>query len=120
MNIINENIKAKYPGVIVDSTTIILENQNIDLNVASDNPPAGTLLFFAYNLKTYYVLSQSVPMNTPAHGILLEYNPDTGKGTVLVRGVYQGKTYFWNTISNQYTEGIPENVWTITNIIIME
>jgi len=120
MNIVNENIKAKYPGVIIDATTIILENQNINLNGASDNPPAGTLLFIDFSTKTYKVLNQSLPSLLPVYGIVLEYNPDTGKGTVLVRGIYQGKVYYWNTVINQYEEGIPPNVRIINNIIIME
>ena len=113
MPYVNEQIKAKYPNVIFDSTTIILEN--VDITPPLEPVPAGTIV--VHYSGNFVVLSGSgmaPPVNGPM-GVILDYKD--GKAAILVRGLIKGKLYWYNTVSGSY-EGHPQKIFS--NIIKME
>jgi len=116
MPYVNEQIKAKYPNVIFDSTTIILEN--VDITTPPLEPvPAGTIVIYNYNFDNFSVLSGNITppaVNVPM-GVILDYKD--GKATVLIRGLIKGNLYWYSTIFGSYKE---HSQRLFPNIIKME
>lgn len=114
MPYVNEQIKAKYPNVIFDSTTIILEN--VDITIPPLEPvPAGTIVYNGGDGNFYVVSGTGASFIRYAIGVILDYKD--GKATVLVRGLVKGKLYYYNSTFNDYSEH-PQKVFP--NIIKME
>lgn len=113
MPYVNEQIKAKYPNVIFDSTTIILEN--VDITPPLEPVPAGTIVFH-YSGNFVVLSGDNVPpsVNVPI-GVILDYKD--GKATILVRGLIKGKLYWYSTIFGRYQEH-PQKIFS--NVIKME
>jgi hypothetical protein len=115
MPYVNEQIKAKYPNVIFDSTTIILENVDIILPPESVPVPAGTIVFNGPD-ENFYVLSNTgASFIRHAIGVILDYKD--GKATILIRGLVKGKLYYHHPGSNDYQEH-PQKLFP--NVIKME
>jgi hypothetical protein len=113
MPYVNEQIKAKYPNVIFDSTTIILEN--VDITPPAEPVPAGTIVVY-YSGNFVVVSGNNVPpnINVPI-GVILDYKD--GKATILIRGLIKGKLYWYDTIFGSYQEH-PQKLFP--NVIKME
>ena len=113
MPYVNEQIKAKYPNVIFDSTTIILEN--VDITPPLEPVPVGTMVYGGGNGNFYVVSSVEVSFIRYAIGVILDYKD--GKATILIRGLVKGKLYYHHSVFNDYREH-PQKVFP--NIIKME
>jgi hypothetical protein len=113
MPYVNEQIKAKYPNVIFDSTTIILEN--VDITPPPEPVPAGTIVYNGGNGNFYVVSDMGVPFIRYAIGVILDYKDR--KATILIRGLVKGKLYYHNSTFNDYSEH-PQKVFP--NVIKME
>jgi hypothetical protein len=113
MPYVNEQIKAKYPNVIFDSTTIILEN--VDITPPLEPVPAGTIV--GHYLGNFIVVSGTTapPIISAQIGVILDYKD--GKATILVRGLIKGKLYWYSTTFGGYQEH-PQRLFP--NIIKME
>ena len=113
MPYVNEQIKAKYPNVIFDSTTIILEN--VDITPPLEPVPAGTIVVH-YSGNFVVVNGTHIPpdINVPI-GVILDYKDS--KAAILVRGLVKGKLYWYSTVSGSYEEH-PQKIFS--NIIKME
>ena len=113
MPYVNEQIKAKYPNVIFDSTTIILEN--VDITPPLEPVPAGTIVYDVPNVGFKVVIDTQVSFITHAIGVILDYKDR--KATILIRGLVKGKLYYYHPTLNDYREH-PQKVFP--NIIKME
>ena len=113
MPYVNEQIKAKYPNVIFDSTTIILEN--VDITPPAEPILPGTIVFNGPDGSFQVVSGIEPPFITHAIGVILDYKD--GKATILIRGLVKGKLYYHNSTFNDYREH-PQKVFP--NIIKME
>jgi hypothetical protein len=113
MPYVNEQIKAKYPNVIFDSTTIILEN--VDITPPLEPVPAGTIVFNGPDENFYVVSNMGASFIRHAIGVILDYKD--GKATILIRGLVKGKLYYYHPEFNDYQEH-PQKVFP--NVIKME
>ena len=113
MPYVNEQIKAKYPNVIFDSTTIILEN--VDITPPLEPILVGTIVYNGPSGNFQVVSDTEASFITHAIGVILDYKD--GKATVLIRGLVKGKLYYHNSTFNDYREH-PQKVFA--NIIKME
>jgi hypothetical protein len=113
MPYVNEQIKAKYPNVIFDSTTIILEN--VDITPPAEPVPVGTIV--TYYSGNFVVLSDTdMPSNIGIPiGVILDYKD--GKATILIRGLIKGRLYWYNIAFERYQEH-PQKLFP--NVIKME
>ncbi|MEO0160286.1 MAG: hypothetical protein ABIL47_07425 [candidate division WOR-3 bacterium] len=92
MNIIDEKLKAQYPNVIFDATTVIIEA----FVSVSENTPIGTLVKYVNGQFSIVNLTNDVPV-----GVIIEPNPN-GKSKILIRGLYRGQWYWFNQNINSY------------------
>ena len=113
MPYVNEQIKAKYPNVIFDSTTIILEN--VDITPPLEPVPVGAIVYNGANENFQVVSDMGASFIRYAIGVILDYKD--GKATILIRGLVKGKLYYHNSTFNDYREH-PQKVFP--NIIKME
>ena len=113
MPYVNEQIKAKYPNVIFDSTTIILEN--VDITPPREPVPVGTIVYNGADGNFYVVSDMGPSFITRAIGVILDYKD--GKATILIRGLVKGKLYYYHSTLNDYDKH-PQKVFA--NIIKME